>query len=88
MSSYLVQRKLHQCSKLKALSLFLLLLFVKLVGSEERVPTSVQRRLSGDIVYFRTAEYEHESCRPPNSTYIVNERRCESNGKLFNGNNA
>ena len=80
----MVQRKLHQFSNsMKAL--FLLLLFAKLVCSEEGLPMSVQRRLTGDIVYFGTTENDFESCRSPNTTYIVNERRCANVEEIMNG---
>ena len=69
-------------------ALFKTIAFMYLIGtlvcSEIEIPENITRRSSNDIVYFRSGY--HESCNlDDNFTYIVDERRCESNQELING---
>ena len=57
------------------------------LGEEENsVLHSVNRRLSGDIIYTLPNSTVHFSCSDgDNVTFLVSERRCVNNEELFNG---
>ena len=51
----------------------------------EGIPVNVSRRQSGDI-YYLYHDKEHTICNEGNNmTYMVSERRCVSDQRLFNG---
>ena len=84
MYSVLSQRNRNESSILCVL--LLVCIVCRVVCGEVPVPLGIQRRLGGDIVYFESTP--HEPCNENNNkTYIVDERRCESDDELLNGMN-
>ena len=54
-----------------------------ILASEMSLPVRVSRRLSGDIYWYSSDDFE--SCHD-NPTYLISEDRCVNDQELFNGN--
>ena len=77
------QRLISQKMPSSDYSLVLMVIISTAITAEERVPIKVIRHSDYDTVVYYDGQ---EDCEQNSSTYVVDERSCESNQELLNGN--
>lgn len=70
-------------SKLVLIDVLLFYMIASHTVSDNDVPITVTRRLSGDIVHVSSTS--HFSCDKLNLTFLISDRKCVKNQELTNG---
>ena len=68
------------------LLLLTIIIALRLIASEEEIPTTVNRRLGGDTYLLLNSSEIIPLCGDNNLTFLVSEVRCVNNQDLFDGN--